>query len=438
MLDTNPVTVDQLIERNSLGPFQKWVVVICMIIIIFDGFDILAISFTAPAITSEWGMPKSELGFVFSAVLVGMTLGALILGPLGDRYGRRPAILVSTLTFAVFSGLTALATSFDQLLVLRFLTGLGLGGAMPNTTALMTELVPEKYRNLTVGIMFIGIPVGGIFGGFISAWLIPNFGWPAVFVVGCVLPLMLVPVLLYVLPESPRFLANKVERKDELSRLLLKIEPNFNDQIALDDSSTVEKTQVREIFHDDRLSTTLMLWLAFFTNLMAIYFLFTWVPTLLVDQGHSLTNATRATVILNVGGALSPLILAWLVVRYGSRRILAPWFALGSASLMFVGYMSESLTLIFVGTFSCGIFVIGGQVGLNALASYIYPTNIRSTGHGWALGIGRIGSIAGPILAGYLIELGLGLSGYFMVFSSVVIITSIAILLIKHQQQPVS
>ncbi|MEE8378892.1 MAG: MFS transporter, partial [Gammaproteobacteria bacterium] len=289
------------------------------------------------------------------------------------------------------------------------------------------------------GIIFIGIPSGGIAGGLLASWLIPSYGWSSLFIVGGILPIILLPVLMIFLPESPRFLSGKKDSQNKVRALAEKIESKLT--ITTDTSFTVEDSfeknhfPVSELFQQGRTRDSLLLWLAFFSNLMVIYFLYSWIPTLLVDAGYGLTNATRTTVIMNIGGAIGPLILAWFVVRKGSRKVLTFCFLAGASSLIFIGQAASSLMLIMLGSFFAGAFIIGGQVSLNALASFIYPTHIRSTGVGWALGIGRIGSIMGPILAGQLILLNLGMANYFFVFGLVLFVTSLSTLLIRNQQQ---
>jgi len=431
--------IRDIIEENPMGGFQKLIMLVCALVIVFDGFDVLAIAFAAPAISAELGINKAQLGPIFSSGLLGMMIGALILGPVGDKYGRRRAILVSVFVFGLCTLLTGLADNFDELMLLRFLTGLGLGGAMPNITALLTEYVSNRKRNIAIAVIFLGMPLGGISGGLMAAEMIPAFGWPSLFFVGGLMPLILLPLLIIWLPESPRFL---VENSTDNDKLLLNIARKIEQKKVLPDNSVFVHERIDEkhfpvkaLFIKGMARDTLLLWAAFFFNLMVAYFLYTWIPTLLVNEGYSLKQATGTVVILNVGGALAPFIFAKLIVKWGSHKVLTSCFILGGLSMMVIGQVANSLFLVMSLSFFAGFFIVGGQVSINALASYIYPSHIRSTGVGWALGIGRAGSIIGPLFAGFLVTMALGLSSYFTIFGLLCLLTSTSIYFIRTHEE---
>jgi AAHS family 4-hydroxybenzoate transporter-like MFS transporter len=433
--------INDIIESNPLGGFQKLVMLLCALVIIFDGFDVLAIAYAAPALSAEFNIAKDQLGLVFSAGLIGMMIGALVLGPLGDKYGRRQAVIVSVVIFGVFSVLTGYITSYHELILLRFLTGLGLGGAMPNATALMTEYVAGKMRNIAVAVIFLGMPIGAIAGGLLAAHIIPAYGWPSIFFWGGWMPLLLVPVLFFWLPESPRFLTVQNKDNDALLRRIARkiarnqtIPPNAVFIHTAEDAQ--QHSPIKALFMPGYARDTLLLWAAFFLNLMVAYFLYSWIPTLLVGSGYALGQASTTVILLNIGGAISPFASAWMMRRWGSRPVIVGYFLLGALSMMMLGKLSASLAMLQVMAFFAGFFIIGGQISLNALASYIYPTAIRSTGMGWAFGIGRLGSIIGPVLAGTLIAMALGLDVYFMVFGAVCVLTATAALFIRRHEKP--
>ncbi len=428
-----------IIEKNPLGAFQKLVMLFCTLIIIFDGFDVLAIAFAAPALSVALDIPKSELGYIFSAGLVGMMIGALVLGPVGDKYGRRYAVIGSVFVFGLCTLLTGLIETYNELLVLRFVTGLGLGGAMPNATALMTEYVSNKHRNIAIAVIFLGIPIGGITGGLLAGQIIPVFGWQSLFYVGGLMPLILVPLLLLWLPESPRFL---VEHDKDNDRLLRKIARKIDTTGVIAENTQfahhIEETKespVNALFLEDRRRDTLLLWMVFFFNLMVVYFLYSWIPKLLVDAGYDLSQATKTVVVLNIGGAIAPFIFSKLIKMLGTKIVLTTCFLLGAISMIAVGQLGSSLTLVMVLSFFAGFFIVGGQISLNALSSYMYPTHIRSTGVGWANGIGRAGSIFGPLLAGALVAASFGLNINFIVFGCLCFITAIACFFIKNHEK---
>ena len=427
---------------------QLWVICLCIVVIVLDGFDVQAIAFAAPAISNDYQIATSAMGPILGAGLVGMALGALLLGPFGDIYGRKAAIGVSVFLFGLMTLLTALASNEEQLITLRFLTGLGLGGALPNATALMSEYAPHRLRNLMISVIFVGFPLGGIVGGVIAAEIIPRFGWQSLFVVGGILPLILAAIVFVAMPESIRFLVmRKPGKRDRLVSILNRIDQRRR-YSADDDYHLGEKTKqtrkfiVRHLFDKGYGRNTTLLWIIFFVNLMEIYFLISWIPSLLVDAALTLAHATQAAVALNIGGAIGPLVLAWLTARFGTRRMLCAFYLLGAVSVVFIGQIPLSaaasagapmgdLGIVLISTFLAGFFVFGAQIGMNALAASIYPTFVRSTGIGWALGIGRLGSILGPLIGGILLGMSLGMAVYFLLYGAVLIIAMFCVSLIQ-------
>ncbi|MGB1990256.1 MAG: MFS transporter [Cycloclasticus pugetii] len=437
-MNQKPLDMSAIIEENPLGKFQQLVMLFCALIIIFDGFDVLAIAFAAPDLSKALEIANSDLGYVFAAGLFGMMLGALILGPVGDKYGRRNAVISSVCMFGLCTLLTGFIETYNELVLLRFLTGLGLGGALPNAMALMTEYVSTRYRNIAIAVIFLGMPIGGISGGIIASEIIPAYGWASLFYVGGVLPLLLVPVLILYLPESPRFL---VEHDNDNDKLLCKIAQKIESRREVPSNSVfyhhpVEKHfPVKALFMERRQADTLLIWVVFFFNLLVAYFLYSWIPTLLVEAGYQLSEATKTVIVLNIGGAISPFILAKFISYWGSKRVLVVCFVLAGFSMMAVGQFGSAINMVMILSFFAGFFVVGGQVSLNALSSYMYPTHIRSTGVGWALGIGRIGSIVGPLLAGALVAASFGLDVNFIVFGSFCFVTATALFFIKNHEK---
>ena len=434
--------IDDIIEANPMGRFQRWILLLCTLVIVFDGFDVLAIAFAAPAVSVQLGIAKSQLGYLFSSGLLGMTLGALILGPVGDKIGRRRAVIASVAIFGLFTLLTGFADSLALLLLARFLTGLGLGGAMPNATALITEYVADRHRNLVVAVIFLGMPLGGILGGLIAGQLIPALGWPSIFFLGGLAPLALVPMLMWRLPESPRFLIEQARDNDaQLRAIAAGIEqrhPIPADATFTHEAHPVPAMPVKALFTADYARDTLLLWLAYFCNLMVVYFLFSWIPTLWVDAGYALSEASRIVVIINLGGAIAPFVIAWLIRRFGSHPVLTGCFLLGALTLIGIGLAVGSLATVLMLSFLAGLFIIGGQTSLNGFASFVYPTQIRSTGVGWAIGVGRMGSVIGPLVVSLLVALGFAARGNFVVFGCVTLVTGLAIFLIRRHEAKTS
>jgi AAHS family 4-hydroxybenzoate transporter-like MFS transporter len=412
-----PVDVADFIDQQPVGGFQLKLLLSCAAVLFLDGFDTQAIGYVAPAVAREWGLSKGALGPVFSAGLFGLMIGALVLGPLADRVGRKKIIIFSTLAF----GLGALATAFvhdvNSLLAIRFLTGLGLGGAMPNAIALTSEFNSRRRRATMVMIMFCGFSVGAALGGFLAAALIPQFGWRSVFVVGGVMPLLLVPILALRLPESVRFLTLSGRADERVAQLLGSI--NRRAAFAPATRFVVPEPElagipVWHLFRDGRTLVTLLLWVVFFMGLLDLYFLSNWLPTELNDLGASVSQAAAIGAMLQVGGVVGTFVLGSVIDRF-SFRALAPVYLIAAFAVGAIGQLGHSIVFVTMAIFAAGFCVVGGQIAANALAAAFYPTSVRATGVGWALGIGRVGSIVGPLIGGVLLTMRWSPASVFMV-----------------------
>jgi AAHS family 4-hydroxybenzoate transporter-like MFS transporter len=364
-----------------------------------------SIGYVAPAIVRAWNLPRGALGPVFSASLVGLMIGALTFGPLADRIGRRRIIIASTIAFGIGTLATMLAGDTTSLLVIRFLTGLGLGGAMPNAVAMTAEFSPHRRRATMVMTMFCGFSVGAAIGGLIAAALIPAFGWRSVFLVGGLCPLVLAPLLAWRLPESVRFLALSGHRDHRLGAILTAAFPNARVSpgaryMAHDAPST--GLTVTQLFVARRGLATILFWIVFFMSLLDLYFLSNWLPTVLNDLGASVSLAAVIGAMLQIGGVAGTLALGRLIDRF-SFRALAFTYLLATVAVAAIGVSGHSIPLAVATIFCAGFCIVGGQIAANALAATYYPTSLRATGVGWALGIGRVGSIVGPLMGGLLL-----------------------------------
>ena len=402
------INVDQVVEQGHFGAFQFGLLLLCGLCLIIDGFDVQAMGYVAPAIIGDWGVSKASLGPVFGAGLFGMLLGSLVLTPVGDRYGRRPVLIVSTLFFAVCMLATPLVTSIDQLLALRFITGFGLGSIMPNAMALVGEFSPSSSRVTRMMLVSCGFTVGAAAGGFVSAALIPAYGWHAVFWVGGAVPLLLGIAMLFWLPESIQFLVLRRRPVDKIARWLNKLAP----ALAIDASTRIivketkaEGMPVAELFREGRAGITLLLWLISFMNLINLYFLSNWLPTLIHGAGYSTGMAVLIGTSLQVGGVVGTLTLGWFINRYGFTKVLGTCFVIACVAIALIGKVAAVPAFLFIAVVVAGFCIVGGQPAVNALAGTYYPTTLRSTGIGWALGIGRIGSVVGPVIGGQLIAM---------------------------------
>lgn len=442
----NSINVSEVVDRAPLSRMQLMVLVLAGITIVLDGLDIQAIAFAAPRIAADLGLEKAALGPVFSVGLVGMAMGSLLMGPFADRYGRRIAVLLSVAAFGSFTLLTAFAGSSTELMLYRFLTGLGLGGALPSLVVLVGEYSPRRIRAVVTGAVLAGVPAGGLIGGLLATWAIPAFGWPSIFIIGGVLPLLLLPLLWVQLPESIRFMASRGKADEgKLAQILRRIDPEgsygSDTQIADDaqpHGATAQGVPITRLFKGAMARKTLLLWCAFFTNLMGIYFMFSWIPTLLVDAGYSLAMATTTAVVFNFGGLFGLVGMGWLISRFGMqiRHVIAVALLIGSIHVALVGVLAGHLTLMLLAVFVAGVFVLGTQGQLFNLGVTLYPTEIRATGLGAAVGIGRVGSVLGPLVGGALILTALGVPTYFAIFGGLLFLGALAALGVGREDAP--
>jgi AAHS family 4-hydroxybenzoate transporter-like MFS transporter len=360
-------------------------------------------------------------------------LGALFIAPLADRIGRRPLIIASTLVFGLFTLATAFVDNdLNHMLILRFLTGLGLGGCMPNAIALTSEYAPNRQRALLVMIMFNGFTLGSLSGGLISAQLVPEFGWRSVFIVGGLVPLVLAPLFYFLAPESLRFLVKNKAPGAKIARIVHRLDKSVNagpDTTYLIAEEHAKKMSVKELLTDGRARRTLFLWVIFFMSLLDVYMLVSWLPTLMDAVGAPARIAIYIGVILQFGGFVGAFPLGYLLDRYGARAVMLPSYLLGAAAIAGIGFFAtQSLPLTMLVVFLAGFGVIGGQTAANAVAAESYPTEIRSTGVGWALGIGRIGSIVGPLVASYLLVLQVTPRDIFYLSAVPAVIAALAVI----------
>jgi AAHS family 4-hydroxybenzoate transporter-like MFS transporter len=421
------------IDDSPFGRVQRRIVMLCALVAMLDGFDTQAIAFVAPVLSAQWQLPLPSFGIVFGAGLAGLMLGALVFGPAADRFGRRNVIIATTALFGAFTLMTAWADSLPALVLLRFLTGLGLGGAMPNIISLTAEYSPARNRATMISVMFCGFPLGAVLGGLLAAQLIPALGWQSTFWVGGALPLLLLPVLVRWLPESIGFMAAMGRPATALRSVLASIvgseraaSVNFHAGPALRQAGN----PVGRLFGPGGLTArTLLLWLVFFMNLLLLYFLVNWLPAVLRQAGLPIERAIVSTAFLNLGGIVGALVLARLIDRIGPYKVLMTAYLGAAAATLAIGQAAGAgLATLMTIVFAAGFCVIGAQISINALAATLYPTDIRSTGVGWALGVGRAGSIVGPVVGGMLVGAGLATSALFTVAAAPAAIAGAAVL----------
>lgn len=430
------VNVPDLIDQQKVGPFQIRVLILCALAALLDGFAAQMIGYLAPSIAREMHLGPKALTPIFSWGLVGLMLGALIFGPVADRFGRKPVIVIATLFYGLVTLATARADSGTALAVFRFLAGLGFGGVMPNAIAMTAEYSPHRRRGTMVTIMFCGFPIGASIAGFATVPILNAFNWRGVFVLAGAMPLLLAPALAVLLPESIRHVVIHGGKEARVRQLLARINSSLTFPAGADFVVREERAAGIPVFHlfsQGRAAATVLLWIGFFMSLIEIYFLTSWLPTVFHNAGITLSLAVIATAVFQGGGVVASLLLGLFVDRFGAFGSLTFTFFMGAVCVALLGY-THAIAAILSITFFAGAGIIGGQTGANALAASFYPTYIRSTGVGWALGIGRIGSIFGPILGGVMLSLHLPLTTVFLVGAVPALIGAAAIFLMGRTQ----
>jgi MFS transporter, AAHS family, 4-hydroxybenzoate transporter len=406
---TSTINVTELIDLRPITELQIRVTLLCALTIFLDGIDVIVIGLVAPSLAAAIGVSVTSFGPVFGIGQAGVLVGVLTFGPLGDRFGRKHLVIGSMLLFATFTLLTIWTTSFDELLMVRFLAGLGLGGAAPNAVALTSEFAPKRLRAAFVSLQWAALPLGGVAVGLLSSVLITRWGWQSLFYIGSIVPLLLAGVLTFILPESVSFLLARGLDKGNVRGIVRKLAPELPDA---PDTRYVVNTEklpgapMKHLFTEGRAPMTLLLWVPFFTSFMILIFITSWIPTLLRANGLSVAQAGFAIALNSFGSFIGSGSVGRLMDRFGAYKVLIPTFVLASIAAGLLGFSLTNLgsAALAVITLS-GFFAGASQAGVIALAAVVYPVAIRSTGVGWAMAIGRLGAIVGPMLGGLLLGL---------------------------------
>jgi len=401
--------VSRLLDQRGLTSFHYNLIFWCVLLSLIDGYDIAAIAFAAPHLVTDWGLKPGALGRVFSASLIGILFGSAVFGWVGDRYGRKTALIASNLLFGVFTLAAAWATNLDQLFWLRLLAGLGIGGVIPNVVAINTESSPRKLR-ATLALIGVGfVPIGGAIPGVVAAALVPTHGWQILFTIGGIVPIILAGIALFTLPESIKFMALHESQRSKMEKTIAALDPSFkipaNAKFVIEDEQQFPGFNPVYLFRQGLWLITPLLWLLFALNLMGYFFLLSWTPTLMAVLKLPPTVGALAGAMIQLGGTVGSLILA----RWFERRrffAIAIVFVAAVPIVASIGYAGQSsTTALAIATFFAGFCVLGIQTGINVAGALVYPTSLRANGSGWQLGIGRIGSIVGPLVGALLIGL---------------------------------
>jgi AAHS family 4-hydroxybenzoate transporter-like MFS transporter len=410
MTDRSVVAVSTLLDQRGITSFHVRLIFWSALIALFDGYDIAAISLAAPHLVREWHVDRAALGPVLSASLVGILFGSMLFGWIGDRFGRKKALLGSLLLFGVFTWVAAHATNLTQMTWLRFIAGLGIGGVIPNMIAINIESAPRRLRG-TLGLIATGlVPIGGALPGFVSAMLVPQYGWPILFLIGGIAPVVIAILAFFWMPESIKYMTLHESQRGSLVKLIQRLSPGYvvpdGARFVVEDEKQFPSSNPKYLFRDGLAVITPLLWLLFALNLMGYFFLLSWTPTLLTAAKLPPATAALSIALLQIGGTVGSLVLIRWLDRYQFAAITVLFIVAVPVvgALGFIGVGSTKAVLL-AACFVAGFCVLGIQSGINVAGALVYPTSLRANGSGWELGVGRIGSIIGPLLGALFVTL---------------------------------
>ncbi|GAA5103186.1 MFS transporter [Wohlfahrtiimonas larvae] len=426
----------EFIDTNKFSKFQWMIFAVCFLVALLDGYDTVAIGYIAPSLIQEWGIQKPDLATAMSAGLFGIAIGAIGFGPLADKLGRKIMLVISVLVFGIGTFISAYSQNLLHLEIMRFITGVGLGAAMPNAVTLLTEYCPSKRKFFLVNTMFCGFPVGAASGGFLAAWIIPEFGWQSVLFLGGIVPVILAIFLIFFVPESARYSINKGLSQKKIKATLSRISATAKDYSSfyLSENKTAIATNksegIRVILSKHYAIGSVMLWITYFMGLVIFYGVSNWMPTLFTTAHISGSLAAIVTGLFALGG-LGAIANGWLMDRYNPSLLIATFFGLTFITVGAIGYAIDlgTAALVFI-TIVAGIVMNTAQSSLPSFAASFYPTAGRSTGVSWMLGIGRFGGIAGSYLVAELIKRNMDLQQIFIVLAIPAVISTCTLLVI--------
>ena len=424
-----------IILHTPMGTLQIVAIALCIGLTALDGFDVLSISFASPGIAAEWGVDRGTLGVILSAELIGMALGSAVIGGIADKIGRRPTILGCLVVMIGGMILAATAGAVTPLLVYRFCTGLGIGGMLASVNAMTAEYSNAKRRNLAVTLMAAGYPAGVIFGGTIASMLLRSYDWPSVFVFGAILTACFLPLVWYFMPESIEFLQHKRPpgALERINRTLGRMGHAAVDALPIEPDDK-PKHSVMRLFSPGMAKMTVLLTLAYFAHIMTFYFYIKWIPKLVVDMGFHPSSAGGVLVWSNVGGISGAILLGLLTQKFGVRGLVIITMVFATVFVAAFGHTPADLSSLSLVAAAAGFFTNAGIVGLYAMFAQSFPTELRASGTGFVIGVGRGGAALAPIIAGYLFVAGMGLPAVSLIMGSGSLLAIVMLLLLKYRE----
>ncbi|MCF7521098.1 aromatic acid/H+ symport family MFS transporter [Neisseria sp. ZJ106] len=412
MSQQHEINVRELLDSRSVSTYQKLVIFLCFLIVVMDGFDVVIMGFVGPSLKEAWQLSNNDLAPVLSAALFGLTFGALAAGPLGDRFGRRKILIASVLTFGTFTLLVAFASQIWHMIAFRFIAGFAMGGIMPMVATLAKEYSPERRSALLVTIVFAGFTVGAAGGGFLAAWMIPQFGWPSVFYFGGIIPILLSIFMVFKLPESLAFMVHKGGDRTQIRKIVEWCAPGSTTEhstFTIPAAVTVKNTgenPIKTVLSTHYRGGTLLLWAIYFSHLFLVYLLGSWMPTMIKESGMTAAQASIISAMFQLGGPLGSIMLGWFMDRFEPHRVLALSYLSGAVVLVFMSSLGPEYMLLCLTSFYIGAAFNGGGTGMNALSSNFFPLSARATGNSWMHGIGRTGAILSAFAGAWMLNAG--------------------------------
>ncbi|WP_353144427.1 MFS transporter [Acinetobacter pragensis] len=431
-MSTEQININNIVDEAKFTPFHWGVLIWCLLIIIFDGYDLVIYGVALPLLMQEWALSAVQAGLLASTALFGMMFGAMSFGTLSDKLGRKKTIMICVAIFSGFTFCGAFASTPVEFGILRFLAGLGIGGVMPNVVALMTEYSPKRSRSTLVALMFSGYAIGGMTSALLGAWLVADHGWKIMFFLAGI-PFIALPLIWKFLPESLMFLTKKGET-EQVRTIVQKIAPELNisaqAEFKLNEPTAGDEAPLKALFQQGRTFSTMMFWLAFFMCLLMVYALGSWLPKLMIQAGYSLGASMLFLFALNIGGMVGAIGGGVLADKFHLKPVLSIMFTVGALALVLLGFNSPQAVLYTLIAIA-GAATIGSQILLYTFVAQFYPAAVRSTGMGWASGIGRIGAIVGPVLTGALLTLELPHQMNFLAIAIPGAIAAVAVFLVN-------
>ncbi|MFI6344093.1 MFS transporter [Streptomyces sp. NPDC050560] len=433
----DPLKLPGFIDRRRPGGFQLRTMLLCGLVMLLDGFDTQAINYMAPAITRDWDMSKGTMSTIFSAALVGLMIGYLLLAPLSDKFGHKRLVLAGVAVFSLSTLASVWVQTPDQLMAMRVITGIGLGAATPSTIALTAEYSPKRLRASLVLAIYCGFSLGFVVANYAADWLIPAHGWRSVFAAGAVLPLALLLVLFWQLPESISYMLRRGENAKAYAlcrRIDRTLPETAGARVEAESANPAKRVRVTELLTGHRLLGTLLLWAVFAINLAMFYGLQSWMPSILADRGYSAGTLATAASMTTIGGIAIAFVVGPAMDRLGAYGSLGTLYLAGCGFLILMGLALGSPVWVVLATiFLVGCAVSGGQKSVIALAAAFYPEEVRSTGVGWALGVGRVGGIVGPMIVGGMLADGVGHEQVFLILAAPTALCGLIVLYLGHR-----